>query len=101
VIIAPSFADIFANNCFKNGMLPIVLHEHTVMEIMQRTQENEGYKLSIDLEKQEVKDDIGLSANFQVGEFQKYCLMEGLDDIGLTLRHEVAISEFEAKRSGI
>ncbi len=98
VIIAPSFADIFANNCFKNGMLPIVLPENTVMEIAQRTQENEGYKLHVDLEKQMVNDDIGLSSNFQVGEFQKYCLMEGLDDIGLTLRHEDAIAKFEANR---
>lgn len=99
VIIAPSFADIFANNCFKNGMLPIVLPESTVMEIAQRTQENEGYTLNVDLENQTVNDNIGLSSNFQVGEFQKYCLMKGLDDIGLTLRHEDAIAEFEAKRA--
>ena len=96
-IIAPSFADIFANNCFKNGMLPVVLPEVTVGEIMQRTQENEGYKLSIDLEKQTVTDEIGLSVSFQVSEFQKYCLLQGLDDIGLTLRHEDAISAYEAK----
>ncbi len=97
-VIAPSFADIFANNCFKNGMLPIVLPENTVLEIMQRTQENEGYTLSIDLEKQTVSDSIGLSTSFQVSDFQKYCLLEGLDDIGLTLRHEDAISVYEAKR---
>lgn len=98
VIIAPSFADIFANNCFKNGMLPIVLPESVVMEIAQRTQENEGYKLTIDLGKQTVNDDFGLSSDFKVGEFQKFCLMEGLDDIGLTLRHEDAIASFEANR---
>src|SRR5262245_23777660 len=98
VIISASFADIFSNNCFKNGMLPIVLPEITVLEIMQRTQENEGYKLSGDLEKQIVADDIGLIANFQVSEFQKYCLMEGLDDIGLTLRHEDAIREYEQNK---
>jgi len=96
-IIAPSFADIFANNCFKNGMLPIVLPEMTVGEIMQRTQENEGYKLTIDLEAQTIKDEIGLSVSFQVSEFQRYCLLEGLDDIGLTLRHEDAIRAYEEK----
>jgi 3-isopropylmalate/(R)-2-methylmalate dehydratase small subunit len=97
-IISTSFADIFANNCFKNGMLPIVLPEPVVLEIFQRTQENEGYKLNIDLEKQTVSDEIGLSASFQVSEFQKYCLLEGLDDIGLTLRHEDAIKAYEARR---
>src|SRR5215204_1414397 len=65
-IISTSFADIFANNCFKNGMLPIVLPESVVLEIFQRTQENEGYKLNIDLENQTVSDEIGLSASFQV-----------------------------------
>ena len=97
VIIAPSFADIFLNNCFKNGMLPIVLPEGVVLEILQRTQENEGYKLHVDLEKQTVTDDIGLSTKFQVSEFQRYCLLEGLDDIGLTLRHEDAIAAYEAR----
>jgi len=96
-IISTSYADIFANNCFKNGMLPIVLPESVVLEIFQRTQENEGYKLNIDLEEQTVTDEIGLSASFQVSEFQKYCLLEGLDDIGLTLRHEDAITAYEAK----
>jgi 3-isopropylmalate/(R)-2-methylmalate dehydratase small subunit len=98
VIIAPSFADIFATNCFKNGMLPIVLPEGTVQEIMQRTQENEGYKLTVDLDEQNVADQIGLSTPFRVSEFQRYCLLEGLDDIGLTLRHEEAVSTYEARR---
>ncbi|HEY6802493.1 MAG TPA: 3-isopropylmalate dehydratase small subunit [Pyrinomonadaceae bacterium] len=98
VIVAPSFADIFFNNCFKNGMLPIVLAESFVIEILQRTQENEGYRLTADLERQIVSDDIGLSTPFKVSEFQRYCLMEGLDDIGLTLQHEDAISKYEAKR---
>ena len=97
-IIAPSFADIFANNCFKNGMLPIVLPETTVGEIMQRTQENEGYKLTIDLQSQTIVDEIGLWTSFQVSEFQRHCLLEGLDDIGLTLRHEDAIKAYEARR---
>jgi 3-isopropylmalate/(R)-2-methylmalate dehydratase small subunit len=95
VIISSSFADIFSNNCFKNGMLPIVLPEVTVLEILQRTQENEGYTLSVDLEKQTVADEIGLTVTFQVSPFQKYCLIEGLDDIGLTLRHEDAIQKYE------
>ena len=98
VIIAPSFADIFANNCFKNGMLPITLPEPTVLEIMQRAQENEGYKLTVDLGAQTVADEIGLATTFRVSDFQRYCLLEGLDDIGLTLRHEEAISAYEASR---
>jgi len=98
VIISSSFADIFSNNCFKNGMLPIVLPDVTVLELLQRTQENEGYTLSVNLEKQIVADEIGLTAPFQVSPFQKYCLMEGLDDIGLTLRNEEAIGMYEARR---
>ena len=94
-IIAPSFADIFANNCFKNGMLPITLTADQVAEIMKRAQEHEGYQLTIDLERQTVEDSRGLSILFVVGEFQRYCLLEGLDDIGLTLRHEDAIRAYE------
>ncbi|HEU4870126.1 MAG TPA: 3-isopropylmalate dehydratase small subunit [Pyrinomonadaceae bacterium] len=96
-IIAPSFADIFANNCFKNGMLPIVLTEDQVAAIMRRAQEQEGYELTIDLERQTVEDSQGLSILFVVGEFQRYCLLEGLDDIGLTLRHEDAIRAYEVE----
>jgi len=95
VIIAPSFADIFANNCFKNGMLPIVLKDEQVREIMLRTQQREGYELTVDLERQTIEDAQGLSILFVVGEFQRYCLLEGLDDIGLTLRHEDLIREYE------
>lgn len=89
VIIAPSFADIFANNCFKNGMLPIVLDEATVKELMRRP------KLTVNLETQMITDESGLSIPFEVNEFQRYCLLEGLDDIGLTLKHEDAISAYE------
>ena len=96
-IIAPSFADIFANNCFKNGMLPIALTAEQVAEIMGRAQQQEGYQLTIDLERQTVEDDHGLSILFVVGEFQRYCLLEGLDDIGLTLCHEDAIRAYEAE----
>lgn len=94
-IIAPSFADIFANNCFKNGMLPIVLTGEQVQEIMRRAQQQEGYQLTVDLERQTVEDSKGLSILFVVGEFQRYCLLEGLDDIGLTLKHEDAIQAYE------
>ena len=96
-IIAPSFADIFANNCFKNGMLPITLTADQSAEIMRRAQQQEGYQLTIDLERQTVEDSEGLSILFVVGEFQRYCLLEGLDDIGLTLRHEDAILAYEAQ----
>ena len=95
VIVAPSFADIFANNCFKNGMLPIALKEEQVREIMTRAREREGYALTVDLERQTIEDAQGLSILFVVGEFQRYCLLEGLDDIGLTLRHEDAIRAYE------
>jgi len=98
VIIAPSFADIFANNCFKNGMLPITLTTDQVEEIMTRAQQQEGYELTVDLERQTITDASGLSIFFVVGEFQRYCLMEGLDDIGLTLRHEDAIRAYELSR---
>ena len=96
VIIAPSFADIFANNCFKNGMLPITLTAEQAREIMTRAQKHEGYELTVDLERQTISDSNGLSILFVVGEFQRYCLLEGLDDIGLTLRHEDAIKAYEA-----
>jgi 3-isopropylmalate/(R)-2-methylmalate dehydratase small subunit len=92
VIIAPSFAYILANNCFKNGMLPIAVN---VEEIMKRAQEREGYQLTVDLERLVVEDENGLSIPFVVSEFQRYCLLEGLDDIGLTLRHEDLIRAYE------
>ena len=99
VIIAPSFADIFSNNCFKNGMLPIVLSETDVAEITARTQQIEGYALTVDLELKTVADDRGLKIEFSVPDFQRYCLLEGLDDIGLTLRYEADISAYEATRT--
>ena len=97
-IIAPSFADIFANNCFKNGMLPVTLEATQVAAIMRRAQQQEGYKLTIDLERQTIEDSTGLSILFVVGEFQRYCLLEGLDDIGLTLRHIDAIRAYESAK---
>jgi 3-isopropylmalate/(R)-2-methylmalate dehydratase small subunit len=96
VLVAPSFADIFYNNCFKNGMLPITLPEDQVRKLMRHAQEEIGYKLLIDLEKQIIEDTGGLSIPFAIGEFQRYCLLEGLDDIGLTLRHEDLIKNYES-----
>jgi 3-isopropylmalate/(R)-2-methylmalate dehydratase small subunit len=98
VIIAPSFADIFANNCLKNGILIIKLSEEQVGELMQRAEENEGYQLTVDLEQGLIKDEKGFSASFKIDEFSRYCLLEGLDDIGLTLKHETAIASYEAQR---
>ncbi len=95
-IIAPSFADIFANNCLKNGLLPVVLADSAVSELMRRAREVESYHVSVDLERKTVSDAHGFSAAFEIGDFQRYCLLEGLDDIGLTLRHEDEIAVFEA-----
>ncbi|HSE33213.1 MAG TPA: 3-isopropylmalate dehydratase small subunit [Pyrinomonadaceae bacterium] len=97
VIIAPSFADIFTNNCFKNGMLPIVVSEDEAARISGRASHAEGYTLAVDLERQVISDEAGLSIAFSVGKFQRYCLMEGLDDIGLTLRHEADIEAYEVR----
>jgi len=98
VIIAPSFADIFANNCFKNGMLPVVVSDDQVARITGRAQYAEGYTLTVDLETKTITDDAGLSIEFSVSDFQRYCLLEGLDEIGLTLRHESDISAYEARK---
>lgn len=97
-IIAPSFADIFYNNCFKNGMLPVVLPETEVNELLKNAAEIEGYELTVDLEKREISDPFGFKTTFQVDEFRRYCLLNGLDDIGLTLRYEDAITSYEKKR---
>jgi len=95
VIIAPSFADIFFNNCFKNGMLPIVLHEDQVEELFQRVQANHGYTLKVELETQTISGSDGLEISFDVDQFRKKCLLEGLDDIALTLQHESKIGKYE------
>jgi len=97
-IIAPSFADIFYNNCFKNGMLPVVLSEGQIEQLFQRAAENPGYGLTVDLERQWVTDDDGLRFSFEVDPFRWECLLKGLDDIGLTLQHEDKIREHEARR---
>ena len=97
-IVAPSFADIFANNCTKNGVLPVALTDEEVAEIVRRAEDREGYELTVDLEACVVRDASGFEARFSVDEFRRYCLLEGLDDIGLTLRHEPSISEYESRR---
>ncbi|CAG7621422.1 3-isopropylmalate dehydratase small subunit [Paenibacillus allorhizosphaerae] len=96
VIIAPSYADIFYNNCFKNGILPIKLSEEQVEDLFQRTAATEGYKLNVDLENKTITDDQGLSINFELDEHRRQFLLQGLDDIGLTLQHEDKISQYEA-----
>jgi len=95
-VIAPSFADIFANNCVKNGVLAVVLAEKEVSEIIRRAAETPEYKIMIDLEQCTVRDDRGFSAEFPIDEFTRYCLLNGLDDIGLTLQHETEISAYES-----
>ena len=99
VVIAPSFADIFANNCVKNGVLTVVLREEEMNEIMRRAAEIPEYQVTVDLEQCTVGDDRGFSAKFAIDEFTRYCLLNGFDDIGLTLQHEAEISAYEARHS--
>ncbi|PYV83292.1 MAG: 3-isopropylmalate dehydratase small subunit [Acidobacteria bacterium] len=99
-IIAPSFADIFYNNCFKNGMLPVQLAEKPVDEIFRRVRRTLGFQLRVDLERKKISSDDGLDFSFEVNEFRRYCLLNGLDDIGLTLKQEDKIRQYEARRSG-
>ncbi len=94
-VIAPGFADIFHNNCLKNGFLPITLTDDDVEHIFRATGDYEAYRLTIDLEKQTVSDDFGWTARFQIEPFDKKCLLEGLDDIALTLAHEDRIVAYE------
>ncbi|TGM11339.1 3-isopropylmalate dehydratase small subunit [Leptospira selangorensis] len=96
-IIAPSYADIFYNNCFKNGMLPVVLKPEEVDEIFKIVDKTPGAKIKIDLDKQNVISPSGNVYNFEVDSFRKYCLFNGLDDIGLTLQHAAEISTYEEK----
>jgi len=97
-IIAPSYADIFFNNSFKNGLLPIVLSEAQVSQLFDDTAAFPGYTLTIDLERQVVLKPDGIELAFEVQAFRKYCLVNGFDDIGLTLRHAERIRNFEAQR---
>jgi 3-isopropylmalate/(R)-2-methylmalate dehydratase small subunit len=97
-IIAPSFADIFYNNCFKNGLLPIVLPEAQVDQLFKEVEATEGYQLTVDLERQVVVTPSGQEFAFEVDNFRKHCLLNGLDDIGLTLQHADEIKAYEARR---
>ena len=97
VVIAPSFADIFYNNAFKNGLLLVTLPEETVERLFQEVAANEGYALDVDLENQRITTPSGEVIEFEVDAFRKHCLLEGLDDIGITLQDEDAIRTFEAK----
>jgi 3-isopropylmalate/(R)-2-methylmalate dehydratase small subunit len=97
-VIAPSFADIFANNCVHNGVLAVVLSEAEAADIARRAQETSDYRLTIDLEQRSVDDDRGLTAAFRIDDFVRHRLLEGLDDIGLTLQHEADIARYEARR---
>lgn len=96
-VIAPSFADIFYNNCFKNGLLPVILTEEQVDTLFNALYATEGYELTVDLEQQQVMTPAGESYSFEVDEFRRHCLLNGLDDIGLTLEESEGIKAFECE----
>ncbi|WP_025721201.1 3-isopropylmalate dehydratase small subunit [Paenibacillus sp. 1-18] len=98
-VIAPSFADIFYNNCFKNGILPIKLSEEQVEDLFQRTAKHDKYQLNVDLNEKTITDDYGLHIDFELDEHRRQFLLQGLDDIGLTLQHEAEILAYEQKRA--
>jgi 3-isopropylmalate/(R)-2-methylmalate dehydratase small subunit len=95
-VIAPSFADIFYNNAFKNGVLPIALREEQVEDLFQRTAQTAGYRLTVDLEQQTITDEQGLALSFTLDDFRRHCLLNGLDDIAMTLTHADQIAAYEA-----
>jgi 3-isopropylmalate/(R)-2-methylmalate dehydratase small subunit len=99
-IIAPSFADIFANNSRKNGLLPVILAEEEIRHLVNEVKDSDGYQLTINLEDKTVSDAKGFIAKFEIGDFERSCLLKGLDDIGLTLRHAADIEAYEARRAG-
>ena len=99
-LMAPSFADIFYNNCFKNGILPIRLDEAAIDDLFTRAIVHPGYTLTVDLQSRTITDDYGLSLSFAVDEVRRHCLLNGLDDISLTLQHEAEIAAYE-KAHGI
>ena len=94
-VIAPSFADIFQNNCYQNGMLPVVLPQEAVDHIMEKAKTTPGYQLTVDLERRLVTDTDEFTAEFEINDFRRDCLLRGLDDIALTLEHEDAIGAYE------
>jgi 3-isopropylmalate/(R)-2-methylmalate dehydratase small subunit len=95
VLIAPSYADIFFNNCFKNGILPVTLPETQIDELFRRAEAQEGYSITADLPNQTISDASGLNYKFEIDSFRKHVLLEGLDDIGLTLKHAANIAAYE------
>jgi 3-isopropylmalate/(R)-2-methylmalate dehydratase small subunit len=97
-VIAPSFADLFFNNCFKNGLLPVVLNEEIVEDLFSKLHEEEGFTLTIDLQRQCVIEAAGNEISFEIDEFRKHCLLQGLDEIGLTLEQADAIRSYEESR---
>jgi 3-isopropylmalate/(R)-2-methylmalate dehydratase small subunit len=97
-IIAPSFADIFFNNCFKNGVLPIVVSEEVADELFKAVAAKEGYRLTVDLAEQKIIRPDGAAIDFEIDAFRKHCLLNGLDDIGLTLQDADAIGQYEKAR---
>jgi 3-isopropylmalate/(R)-2-methylmalate dehydratase small subunit len=99
-VIAPTFADIFYSNAGKNGILLVQLPEEQVQTLLDRAAANGGYKITVSLEDQTVRDDHGFYAQFQIDPFRRYCLLDGLDDIGLTLRHAGALDKFETEHDG-
>ena len=105
VIIAPSFADIFYNNCFKNGLLPIILPETTIDELFNAVDRNDGFQLTVDLDKQTITSDassgVSFDISFELDSFRRHCLLEGLDEIGLTLAHADDIRAYEKKQKEI
>lgn len=97
VVIAPSFADIFKNNCYKNGIVPVILTAEIVESLMRQIESNQNYQLTINLEKQQVEQPDGKTHSFDIGGFEKYCMINGLDEIGWTLQFESLISQYETK----
>jgi 3-isopropylmalate/(R)-2-methylmalate dehydratase small subunit len=95
VVIAPSFGDIFRNNCYQNGLLPVQLSEREVQTLIQRAEEITNYEIAVDLETQVISDSVGFSAKFEVDPFRKDTMLKGLDDIGLTLQHASDIDNYE------
>ena len=96
-VIAPSFADIFRNNCYKNGILPIALPDDVTADLIKQTEEQGGYRLMIDLEAQQVVQPDSTSHPFEIGDFEKHCLLNGLDEIGWTLQFDEKISAYEGR----
>lgn len=98
-VIAPSFADIFFNNCFKNGVLPIQLSNDVVEQLFERSAEHSPYQLTVDLENKTIRDELGFEHSFEIEEFRRHCLLHGLDDIALTLQIEDKITAYEQARA--